>query len=221
MKLYGVPLSQPVRAVQWALAWHKTPHDFVMTMPGSKKGTRSPDFLANINPTGTVPALVEDDGYTVWESHAIMVYLAEKYSWEDLYPKDPKMRGIIQQWLNWHHRNIRQLTLGLFAPKFRPDIKRSEDELKKILAEAKSSVAVVEEQLGKTKFLAGSQPTLADIAAYQEIGQAHRLDLHDFSNSPNCLRWIHDCEQLPGWKEAHEQPYETAKGLLAKMKSKM
>merc|ERR1719183_3297817 len=116
-----------------------------MTMPGNKKGSRSPDYLANINPTGTVPALVEDDGFTVWESHAILVYLAEKHGWDDVYPKDPKIRGIIQQWLHWHHQNIRQLTLGLFAPKFRPDIKRTDEEMKTIMAVASKSVGIVEE----------------------------------------------------------------------------
>jgi len=222
MKLYGVPVSQPVRAVQWLLAWHNIEHEFVMTMPGNKKGSRSPSFL-EINPSGTVPALVDDDGFAVWESHAILVYLAEKHGLEDLYPKDVKTRALIHQWFNWHHGNLRRLTMGLFAPKARPDIKFSEAELKQFNVVITKSVAMVEAQLGKTKFLTGETPTLADISAYEEIGQCQEkfANLFDFSPYPNVQRWINDMEALPAWEKAHAQPMDFVKKMFNSPKSKM
>lgn len=55
-----------------------------------------------MNPQHTVPTLVDDDGFTIWDSHAIMVYLVAKYAQNDsLYPKDLKKRAIIDQRLHF------------------------------------------------------------------------------------------------------------------------
>lgn len=51
-----------------------------------------------MNPQHTVPTLVDDDGFTLWDSHAIMIYFMEKYATDDtLYPKDLKRRAMIHQ----------------------------------------------------------------------------------------------------------------------------
>ena len=73
MKVYGVALSQPARAVLWALNWKKVDYEFVQIMPGSKRqnGSRSPEYL-RICPAGTVPA-IDDDGVVLSESNAILV----------------------------------------------------------------------------------------------------------------------------------------------------
>ena len=57
LTLYGVPFSQPVRAVMWLLLFKRLPFEMVLTNPGSKgeTGSRNPDYLA-FNPGGTIPA---------------------------------------------------------------------------------------------------------------------------------------------------------------------
>lgn len=77
--IYGVPFSQPVRAVLWLLML-KIPFELVLTNPGSSGpgGSRHPDFLTK-NPGGTIPCLEEPEtGFTLGEAHAIMTYLSEK-----------------------------------------------------------------------------------------------------------------------------------------------
>ena len=73
LKLYGVPLSQPCRAVMWALNWKNVDYEFVPTLPHSTKkgGARHPDYLS-ICPTGSIPA-INDDGFVLQESSAILV----------------------------------------------------------------------------------------------------------------------------------------------------
>ena len=68
--LYGVPFSQPVRAVMWLLLLKKMPFDLVLTNPGSKgdNGSRHPAFLAK-NLAGTIPCLEErETGFTLGEA---------------------------------------------------------------------------------------------------------------------------------------------------------
>ena len=70
--LYGVPFSQPVRAVTWLLLYKRLPFDMVLINPGSKgeTGSRNPAFLAK-NPAGTIPTIEEPDtGFTLGEAHA-------------------------------------------------------------------------------------------------------------------------------------------------------
>ena len=87
MKIYGVPFSQPVRAVLWLLLMKRQSFELVMVNPGSsgENGSRHPDYL-KMNPAGTIPCLLESDtGFSVGESHAIMTYMADKYDWSDVY----------------------------------------------------------------------------------------------------------------------------------------
>ena len=67
MKIYGVPFSQPVRAVLWLLLMKRQSFELVMVNPGSsgENGSRHPDYL-KMNPAGTIPCLLEPDtGFSV------------------------------------------------------------------------------------------------------------------------------------------------------------
>jgi glutathione S-transferase len=74
--LYGVPFSQPVRAVMWLMLYKRLPFEMVLINPGSKgdTGSRNPAYLAK-NPGGTIPTIEErDTGFVLGEAHAIMCY---------------------------------------------------------------------------------------------------------------------------------------------------
>ena len=76
--LYGVPFSQPVRAVMWLMLYKRLPFEMVLINPGSKgeTGSRNPVYLAK-NPGGTIPTIEErDTGFVLGEAHAIMCYLS-------------------------------------------------------------------------------------------------------------------------------------------------
>ncbi|MFN0162160.1 MAG: glutathione S-transferase family protein, partial [Burkholderiales bacterium] len=122
--IYGVPFSQPVRAVMWLMLYKRTPFEMVLTNPGSKgdSGSRNPAFLAK-NPGGTIPTIEEPDtGFVLGEAHAIMCYLCNKHGWHDVYPIEPRERAKVDWYLHFHHRNIRDASVGLVAPKIRKDL---------------------------------------------------------------------------------------------------
>jgi glutathione S-transferase len=76
-------------------------------------------FCFQLNPQHTVPTLVDDDGFTLWDSHAIMVYLVSKYAKNDaLYPKDLKKRALIDQRLHFDSgvvfAQLRRIVVSVF-----------------------------------------------------------------------------------------------------------
>ena len=122
--LYGVPFSQPVRAVTWVLLHKGLAFEPVLVIPGSagRNGSRHPDFLAK-NPAGTVPVYEEPDtGLVIAEAHAVMSYLCNRHGWHDLYPVDPARRARVDWYLHFHHRNVREASVGLVAPRIRKDL---------------------------------------------------------------------------------------------------
>ena len=89
MIIYGVPFSQPVRAVMWLMLIKNFPFELRLINPGSSSegGSRHPDYLKKF-PNGTIPSLEDPKtGFVLSESHAIMCYLCNKNKWSDLYPQ--------------------------------------------------------------------------------------------------------------------------------------
>lgn len=206
--LYGVPFSQPVRAVMWLLLNKQLPFEMVLINPGSKgdNGSRNPAFLAK-NPGGTIPTIEEpQSGFVLGEAHAIMCYLSNKHGWIDVYPADHQARARVDWYLNYHHRNVRDASIGLVAPKIRKDLNIPEVVQQSALATLTNALNAIESGwLEQSEYLAGSHFTLADIAAYVEIGQLQPefINVFDFSPYPNVQRWLGQMKQIDGHDDVH------------------
>ena len=206
--LYGVPFSQPVRAVMWVLLYKQTPFEMVLINPGSKgeTGSRNPAFLAK-NPGGTIPTMEEPDtGFVLGEAHAILCYLADKHGWADLYPVDLQTRARVNWYLNYHHRNVREASVGLVAPKIRKDLDIPElvqQSARRTLTAALGSLE--SGWLSQGNYLVGDQLTLADFAAYVEIGQLQPgfTNVFDFADFPRVSAWMERMKQIDGHDDVH------------------
>ena len=205
--VYGVPFSQPVRAVVWALLLKKQPFEMKLINPGHSGtgGSRHPDYLAK-NPAGTIPCIEEPhSGFTLGEAHAILTYLAQKHAWTDLYPESLQARGRIDAYLHYHHRNVRECSM-LVAAKVRKDLAFSasaQEQTRKTIA---SVLQVLNDAyLANTPYLLGDQPTLADIAACVEVGQlsAQYTNLFDLEPHANILGWLQRMQTLRGYEQVH------------------
>lgn len=206
--LYGVPFSQPVRAVMWLLLARRVPFRMVPTVPGSKGdgGSRSAAYLER-NPGGTIPTYEEPDtGFVLGESAAILGYLASRHGWSDLYPTDPRERARVDWYLHYHHRNIREASIGLVAPKIRKDLDIPEAAQKTATAIFSRALRALDTGwLARSAFLAGDAPTIADLAAYTEIGQLQPgfTGVFDFAPYPEVSRWMDRMKQFPAHDDAH------------------
>ncbi|MCB1548774.1 MAG: glutathione S-transferase family protein [Hyphomicrobiaceae bacterium] len=98
LKIYGRANSINVRKVLWLcdeIGLSYTREDWGRGF----RATSEPEFLA-LNPMGLVP-VIDDEGFLLRESNAIVRYLASKYGYAEIYPNDLKQRAIIEQWMDW------------------------------------------------------------------------------------------------------------------------
>ena len=205
--VYGLPFSQPVRAVVWALLLKEQPFEMKLINPGhsGKGGSRHPDYLAK-NPGGTIPCIEEpDSGYTLGEAHAILTYLAQKHGWTDLYPESLQERGRIDAYLHYHHRNVRECSM-LVAAKVRKDLNFSsamQDRSRHAIAGAMK--VLDQDYLASSDYLFGDHATVADLAACAEIAQldCQYTNLYDFSPYANLSVWLKKMSQVPGYDTVH------------------
>ena len=179
LKIYGVPNSQPVRAVVWTCLMHELPFEFVMT--SQNRDAKRPEFLASMNPRGTIPT-INDDGLVLWESHAILIHLCEKHGWTDLWPAEPESRAKVNQYLHFHHRNTRELVVqwsraiwpalfGIADPDEQWFERNTFPGLRNNAEVVENTLGIIDGMLGGSTYLAGPAATLADISAYEELGQ--------------------------------------------------
>ena len=211
--LYGVPFSQPVRAVMWLMLYKKQSFDMVLINPGSTgaTGSRNSNYLEKF-PGGTIPSLEDpESGFLLSEAHAIMCYLCNRFGWLDLYPTDSELRAKIEWYLHFHHRNVREASVGLVAPKIRKDLNISEDFQKAAHANLERALEALDKGwLQNSKYLVGDRLSIADMAAYVEIGQLQACftNLYDFSLYNNVQRWLSDMTEIAHHDEVHTALFE-------------
>ncbi|MBN3758741.1 glutathione S-transferase family protein [Paraburkholderia sp. Tr-20389] len=158
------------------------------------------DFLA-ISPNNKIPAIVDSDGpkrpdgapFSLFESGAILIYLAEKTG--KFLPTDPAARYETLQWLMFQMGGIGPM-LGqthhfrIYAPQ------PIEYAINRYTNEAKRLYGVMDTQLGKTRYLAGNDYTIADIATFPwtRSWQNQGLQIDEF---PNVKRWHEEIAARP------------------------
>jgi glutathione S-transferase len=157
------------------------------------KGHKTPDFLA-MNPFGQVP-VIQDGNITLADSNAILVYLTGRYAADAnaWLPVDPLAAAGVQRWLSVA---AGQLAFGPAAARVSQLFKRPENP--EAVARAHALFEVMEQQLGQSAFLAGSKPTLADIANYSYVARAPEGNV-SLQPYPHVRAWLARVEALPGF----------------------
>jgi hypothetical protein len=101
--LHGDPVSGNTRKVRWALEELSVPYE-LRTVALAKGEHKRPEYLA-LNLNGKVPT-IEDDGFVLWESDAILWYLAESPGRGALLPPGEKDRALVHQWMDWNAQHL-------------------------------------------------------------------------------------------------------------------
>lgn len=144
---------------------------------------KSPEFLA-INPNGRIPAIV-DDGFAVFESGAIMIYLAEKTG--RLMPTDAKGRSLVLQWLMFQMGGIGPMmgqanVFHRYWPEKIPSV------IARYQGESARLFGVLDARLQDNEYLAGDY-SIADIANWCWV-RTHKWSGVDIEPFPNLQRWV-------------------------------
>lgn len=195
--LFYVPATRATRP-RWMLEELGIPHELHRLDP--KKGeNQTPEYLA-LNPSGKVPSLVDGE-VKIFESAAIVMYLADKYPEKGFAPAPgAASRALYNQWMSYaittleqpaaeygHHTSLRNEGLRLPA---------LADEAKKNFARA---VLPAEQQLGKTPFILGDSFSAADIMLGGTLAWARSLKL--LEGCPNTLAYVARLVERPAYRK--------------------
>ncbi len=166
------------------------------------KEQKEPWFTA-INPNGRIPAIIDraNDNFAVFESGAILLYLAEQTG--RLMPQDAKGRSLVLQWLMFQMGGIGPMMgqanvfYRYFPEKIQPAIDRYQGECRRLFH-------VLDEHLAHHEFLAGDY-SIADIANWAWV-RTHRWSGVETEGLPHLQRWIRQIRARPAVLRGIEQP---------------
>lgn len=200
MKVYGHPASTCTRKLLCALAEKGVDYEFVLVdiMKGDQKGA---EHLAR-HPFGVVPVL-DDDGFVLYESRAILRYLNAKLG--GLAPTDAKDLGIMEQWISVEQSYFSPPAMKAILEIFFSPMKGTtpdQDVIAKGKAEAAKALDVLDRALVGKEFLAGSF-SIAEITYAPYFQYLFDTGLGDIvKERPNVAAWWSRISERPSWQKA-------------------
>ena len=199
LKLYSFPLSGHAHRVQLALSLMGLPHELIVV--DLKNAAQKTSEFLKLNPFGQVPVL-DDDGTVVFDSNAILVYLAAKYDADGRWlPRDPKGQADVQVWFAIAAGQIAfgaaaARLITVFGAKLNPD---------DVIGRAHALLKVMDDQLAGRPFLVGQSATLADVACYSYNAAAPEGNVALVAY-PNVRAWLARVEALAGFVPFQKSP---------------
>ncbi len=200
LKLHVFPPSPRAFKVM-ALANHLGIDYQICFVDLGKGDQKRPEFLA-LNPNGKMPVL-EEDGFTLWESNAILEYLASKKPQSGLLPEDARGRADVTRWLLWDMSHW-DSTCGLFMfermvkPLF---MKAAPDptEIAKGEQRFHQFAKVLDDHLKGRKYVCGDKLTIADFALAAPLNVAEVVQ-YPLAPYAEIKRWYASLAALPAWR---------------------
>ncbi|GGA53218.1 glutathione S-transferase family protein [Pelagibacterium lentulum] len=210
--LWGRASSANVQKAVWAL--EETGTTFIRTdVAGRFGGTDTPEFIA-MNPNRLVPVLTHGD-LTMWESHAIVRYVAAQFGTDTLWPNEPAERAIIDQWTDWTATTFQPAWLRLFWTLVRtPEAQRDAAAIDAALEASVRAMRIMDAQLQKTAYLAGDDFSYADIVAGASLYRWFTMEIERPSMS-GVEAWHERLKQRPGFIKGVCVSYDELVGRLA------
>lgn len=185
LTLHSHPLSTFSRRVRIALLEKKIPHEIALVDMAAKQH-RSPEYL-KLNPYGRVPTL-EEDGFVVYESTAILEYLELTRPDPPLLPPDPRGRALAAMHVKLCDIQLARQTSTLIFPKrFLPKERWDEKAMAQAKAEIEKHLAILEPQLAGKQWLVGDRYTMVEVC-YTPLVQF--LGLMEIAPPPAVAAWV-------------------------------
>jgi glutathione S-transferase len=169
LTLYAHPHSPNSRKVHWALEELGVPYTY-QTVDLLKREQKDPGFM-RLNPNGRVPVL-DDDGFILWESNAILWYVADKFGRGVIVPEDVRERSHIDQWMWWQASDFGPATgrpwLMMFYARFGASL--DEKRHRELCESALGPMRLLDAHLSGRQFVVGDRFSIADIALTESFG---------------------------------------------------
>ena len=211
LTVYGYPLSGPSNKVRYTIEYIGLEYGWEVI--DLQSGEARTDEYRQLHPAEKVP-VIEQDGFTLFESGAICRYLCEREQ-SDLYPSNVEQRALVNQWTDFTVQHVyRAVSKVVYNRVFAPKMDREVD--KRSLQEGLEWLAqyfpIVDDSLSDSQFFCGDQLSLADITLISALDYAPIGNI-DLSQYDEITTWKNTIESMDFWLSCKDDRQE----LLQKM----
>lgn len=198
LKVWGRVSSVNVQKVMWVVAELGIPHERI-DAGGAFGKTNTPEYKA-MNPNRLIP-VIEDGGFTLWESSAIIRYLANKYGKGGLAPIAEQDLARADQWMEWGQMNLYSDIIstcfwGLIRT---PAAERNDKAIAVAAKRAGERLAILDEHLASRPYVLGDRLTIGDVTAGALLYRYYNIDIPRPAY-PNVEAWYQRLMARPAYK---------------------
>jgi glutathione S-transferase len=212
LKVWGRRSSANVQKVMWLVGELDLAHEHIPA-GGPYGRTNDPSFRA-MNPNGLVP-VIEDNALVMWESNAILRYLAARYGKDVFWSDDPANRAPIDQWTDWAGTTFQPDMIGLFWNYWRtPEPQRNPNLIHNFEQRCERDLRLLDAEFAKRPYIAGDTLSLADIASGVHLYRFYTMGT-PFPSLPNVEAWYRRLQARPAYREHVMISYDELRGRLA------
>jgi glutathione S-transferase len=209
LKVWGRASAFNVQKAMWAVGEVGAPYER-HDLGGAFGGLDDPDFRA-MNPNGRIP-VIDDDGVIVWESNAIIRYLAARYAVGTLWDPDPARRAVADQWMDWMQATLYRHFMDLFWGLVRtpaeqwdwPAIRAAKERLAR-------HYGILDRTLATRPYLAGDQFSMADIPAGTTLYRYYEMEI-DRPRLDHVRSWYERLAERPAYRSHVMVPFDELVG---------
>lgn len=195
--LWGRKSSCNVQKAMWALEEAGVAYERI-DAGGDFGGLDEPAYLA-LNPHGRIPTLV-DGGTVVWESDAIVRYVAARYAAGTLWPESPERRAAADQWMAWTAASLYPDWIALFWKLVRtPPAKRDVEAIARHRDAAARRFVALDRHLKTSRYIAGEAFTMADMPAGITLYRWFEMEI-ERPDTPNVAAWYARLRERPAYR---------------------
>ena len=198
LKLWGRVNSSNVQKVLWLCEELNIPYE--RTEAGMQFGVVNEPAYRKMNPNGRVPT-IDDEGFVLWESNAIVRYLAAKHAPNALYPADLKVRADADRWMDWATSTLGGVIVPVFWSLVRTPAEKR--DMTKLAADVKALgdvMGALEQGLQGRKYVAGDAFSIGDIPVGINTYRFFALDIARPS-LPNVEAWYKRLCERPAYQK--------------------
>ncbi len=215
IKLYGFEPSFPVNRVRYCLNAMELEYKFIRINPLA--GENQTEEFLKLSAAGKIPA-IDDDGFALFESNAIMKYLCRKNK-SDFYPSDITAQANVDKWVDFTSIHLangvgKVLFNKVLAGIVGADV--DEQSMKDGYGFIERFLGVIDKQLGKSTFLASNAMSIADFCLLATIDPAEVIEV-DLTQYPNVAAWRKKLMKESFYKKVHNSFGETLEKIKAEL----
>ena len=213
LRIWGRRNSINVQKALWTLAELGVEHEHIPA--GGSFGGLDTEEFGDLNPNRRVP-VIDDAGTIVWESHAIVRYLAAKYGGGALWPDDAGARARADMWMDWTLADLQPAFIGgVFWNLYRtPEPQRNWNLIRQGIARSAILFRMLDQHLEDKLFIGGDTLTMGDIPAGAQLYRYYELEI-DRPALPNVEVWYARLQEREAYRTNVMVPFNELEGRLS------